>query len=224
MTPQSGAAPGGVLVSDFDGTMTHHDFYKLAIESLLPPGTPDYWAEYRAGTITHFEALRRYFAAIRASEAEVLAVVDRMELDPDLPGAVAELRGAGWAVVITSAGCDWYIRRLLAAAGVDLEVHANPGRFESGRGLLMELPVDSPYLSPTLGVDKALVVRRHLNEGRTVAFAGDGFPDATPALLVRGELRFARGDLAELLGRECQDYRPFDTWSDVARVLLRRGV
>jgi 2-hydroxy-3-keto-5-methylthiopentenyl-1-phosphate phosphatase len=65
MTPQPEAAPGGVLVSDFDGTMTRHDFYKLAIESLLSPDTPDYWAEYRAGTITHFEALRQYFAAIR---------------------------------------------------------------------------------------------------------------------------------------------------------------
>jgi len=58
---------GSVLVSDFDGTMTRHDFYKLAIESLLPPDTPDYWAEYRTGAITHFEALRLYFAAIRAA-------------------------------------------------------------------------------------------------------------------------------------------------------------
>jgi 2-hydroxy-3-keto-5-methylthiopentenyl-1-phosphate phosphatase len=222
MTPQPEAAPGGVLVSDFDGTMTRHDFYKLAIESLLSPDTPDYWAEYRAGTITHFEALGQYFAAIRASEADVLAVIERMELDPELPAAVAELRRAGWAVVVTSAGCDWYIRRLLATAGVQVEVHANPGRFVPGRGLLMELPVDSSYLSSTLGIDKAGVVRRHLEEGRTVAFAGDGFPDATPALLVPGELRFARGDLADLLEREGQDYRPFNTWSDIARALLRR--
>jgi 2-hydroxy-3-keto-5-methylthiopentenyl-1-phosphate phosphatase len=220
MTPQRAAIRGGVLVSDFDGTMTRHDFYKLAIESLLPPGTPDYWAEYRAGAITHFEALRRYFAAIRAGRKEVLRVVDRMKLDPDLPEAVADLREAGWDVVVTSAGCDWYIRRLLAAADVNVEVHANPGRFEPGRGLLMEMPTDSPYLSPTLGVDKARVVRRHLDEGRTVAFAGDGFPDAEPALLVPGTLRFARGDLAELLDREGQDYQPFDTWSDIARVLL----
>lgn len=38
-----------VLVSDFDGTMTRHDFYKLAVESLVPAETPDYWAEYRTG-------------------------------------------------------------------------------------------------------------------------------------------------------------------------------
>jgi 2,3-diketo-5-methylthio-1-phosphopentane phosphatase len=213
----------GVLVSDFDGTMTRHDFYKLAIESLLPPDTPDYWAEYRAGTVTHFEALRRYFACIRASEAEVLAVVERMELDPQLPAAVAALREAGWGVVVTSAGCDWYIRRLLGAAGVEVEVHSNPGRFEAGKGLLMELPTGSPYLSQMLGVDKKEIVRRFLAEGRTVAFAGDGFPDADPARLVPGELRFARGDLATVLRTEGLPFHPFETWSDIARVLLARG-
>jgi 2,3-diketo-5-methylthio-1-phosphopentane phosphatase len=220
MTPQPGETRGGVLVSDFDGTMTRHDFYKLAIESLLPPDVPDYWAEYRTGAITHFEALRRYFASIRASEAEVLEVVDRMELDPDLPAAAADLRRAGWEVVVTSAGCDWYIRRLLAAAGVEVEVHSNPGRFVAGQGLLMEMPTGSPYLSRTLGVDKAKVVRGHLDAGRTVAFAGDGFPDAESARLVPAGLRFARGDLADVLDREKLAYRPFETWSDIAHALL----
>lgn len=217
------STPARVLVSDFDGTMTRHDFYKLTIESLLPPDTPDYWAEYRAGTITHFEALRRYFACIRASEAEVLALVERMELDPQLPAAVSALREAGWGVVVTSAGCDWYIRRLLGAAGVEVEVHSNPGRFEAGKGLLMEMPMGSPYLSQTLGVDKKEIVRRFVAEGRTVAFAGDGFPDADPARLVPGDLRFARGDLATVLRTEGLPFHAFETWSDIARVLLARG-
>lgn len=215
-------ASGGVLVSDFDGTMTRNDFYKLAVERLVPAGTPDYWAEYRAGAITHFEALRRYFASIRFGEAEVLAVVDAMELDPGLPDAVERLRERGWRVVVTSAGCDWYIRRLLAAVGVEVEVHANPGRFEAGKGLLMEMPTSSPYLSPTLGVDKARAVRTHLDAGRVVAFAGDGFPDAESARLVPAELRFARADLASVLESEGLPFRPFEAWSDIARALLER--
>jgi 2-hydroxy-3-keto-5-methylthiopentenyl-1-phosphate phosphatase len=222
MTPRLSTNAARVLVSDFDGTMTRHDFYKLAIESLVPPNTPDYWSDYREGTITHFEALRRYFASIPASEAEVLAVVDRMELDPGLRIAVESLRRAGWEVVVTSAGCDWYIRRLLAVAGVELDVHSNPGRFVAGKGLLMEMPTGSPYLSPTLGVDKARVVRRLLDEGRMVAFAGDGFPDAESARLVPGEMRFARGDLADVLEGEGMEFCRFNTWSDIARDLLGR--
>ena len=222
MSTQTGVTQGGVLVSDFDGTMTRHDFYKLALESLVSSNTPDYWAEYRAGTITHFEALRRYFSHIRASEAEVLAAVDGMELDPRLPQAVAELRNAGWDVIVTSAGCDWYIKRLLAAAGVEIEVHSNPGRFESGKGLLMQMPTESPYLCQNLGVDKARVVRHHLAEGRTVAFAGDGFPDAEAARLVPDGLRFAKADLASVLQGDGLAFHPFEVWSDIARVILER--
>jgi 2,3-diketo-5-methylthio-1-phosphopentane phosphatase len=212
-----------VLVSDFDGTMTRHDFYKLVIESLLPPGTTDYWAAYRAGRITHFEALRRYFAAIRATEEEVLAIVGRMELDPYLRTAVAALHQAGWSVVVTSAGCDWYIRKLLGAAGVNVKVYSNPGRFVAGEGLLMEMPKSSPYFSPNLGIDKAAVVKRHLRDGCTVAFAGDGFPDVEPARYVPAELRFARGDLASELRDEVLAFHPFETWSDIARVLVQGG-
>jgi HAD superfamily phosphoserine phosphatase-like hydrolase len=203
--------------------MTRHDFYKLAIERLLSPETPDYWAAYRDGAITHFEALRSYFAAIRASEEEVLAVVRQMELDPNLPAVVDSLRRAGWSVVVTSAGCNWYIGKLLATAGVDVEVHANPGRFEAGNGLVMEMPTGSRFWSPTLGIDKADVVRGYLNEGRTVGFAGDGFPDEEAARLVPADLRFARGDLAAVLGSAKLPFHWFESWSDIAHTLLHRG-
>ena len=151
--------------------------------------------------MTHFEALQAIFASIRADRETVNAVVDRMELDPELSSALARLRRSGWDVVVMSAGCEWYIRILLGKAGVDLPVFSNPGRFEEGRGLLMELPRGSPFFSPTLGIDKAAVVRHGIAEGRRVAFAGDGFPDLDPARLVPASLRFARGDLARVLER-----------------------
>ncbi|WP_439622608.1 HAD-IB family phosphatase [Gemmata sp.] len=220
MRPQT---PGKVLVTDFDGTMTREDFYRLVVGSLLPRGTPDHWSEYRRGEVTHFECLRRYFASIRASEAEVLAAVATMGLDPDLPASVAALEAAGWGVVVASAGSEWYIRKLLGAAGVEIEVHSNPGRFVEGQGLLLEMPTGSPFLSPTLGVDKAKVVRAHLDAGRTVAFAGDGFPDADAARLVPAELRFARADLASVLQTEGLAFRAFDAWSEVARDLIAKG-
>ena len=196
MSSQPSSTPSKVLVSDFDGTMTQHDFYKLAIELLLPRETPDYWVEYRAGTITHFEALRRYFAAIRATNEEVLAVLRKMNLDSGLSMAVEDLRQAGWQIVIASAGCEWYIHRLLDEAGVSVEVHSNPGHLQPGQGLQMEMPQGSPFLSATLGINKTAIVERFLADGAIVAFAGDGFPDADPARLVPENLRFARGDVS----------------------------
>ena len=147
----------------------------------------------------------------------MLAVVRRMELDPELPAAVAGLRSAGWRVVVTSAGCDWYIRRLLAAAGVEIEVHANPGGFEAGKGLLMEMPAGSPYLSPTLGVDKAGVVRGYLDAGADGGVRRRRVPGrgAGPARVRAGCASPAATWPTCCGGSGCRSTRS-TTWSDIA--------
>src|SRR4051794_3152451 len=134
-------APMGrhILVSDFDGTMTRREFYELVRERLLPPDVPDYWIAYRAGRMTHFEALRRFFLAAEGGEAALIALAGDMGLEPDLAAQVAALGRAGWETVVVSAGCSWYIDRLLSGAGVSIEVHANPGHIAGGR-LVMDFP------------------------------------------------------------------------------------
>lgn len=209
-----------LLVSDFDGTMTRNEFYRLAIEQLLPSDCPDFWRDYRAGTLTHFEALDRYFRSIRASEQQILGLLKQMELEPRLSASVDALADAGWKVVIASAGCAWYIDRLLDQAGVEIEVHANPGEFAPTTGLKMRLPIDSPYFSHEFGIDKAGVVRAGLRQGIKVAFVGDGLPDADAAKLVPEELRFARGALASLLADEGLSFRTYSCWAEVAENLL----
>src|SRR5687767_13177201 len=103
------AGQGGALVSDFDGTLAREDFFRLALRHLVPAGVPDYWSEHLAGRLTHFEAMRAYYAAIRVPEAEVLRVVEGLGIPPDLAGWVERLGRAGWRVVVASAGCAWYI-------------------------------------------------------------------------------------------------------------------
>ena len=209
----------GVLVTDFDGTITQEDFFRVATETFAPSGMAEYWQGYLAGRYTHFEALRGIFGTIRATEAELLEAVARLRPEPDLAAWVEKLEAAGWDVVVASAGCGWYIERVLEAAGVRLEVHSSPGRFSETEGLVMELPTGSRFLSPTHGIDKAAVVRAAREEGRTVAFAGDGFPDAPAAKLVEESRRFARADLARALKSEGLAFRPFGRWADVARTL-----
>ena len=212
--------PTRMLVSDFDGTMTKFDFFDLARRDLPTAAGRDFWREYVEGRITHFEALAGIFASIRTDWRGIEDVVARMELDPGLAEAVRRLRAAGWEVVVASAGCGWYIRRLLEGAGVDLEVHANPGTFAPETGLALSPPLDSPYYLRETGIDKSAVVRAALARDPDAAFAGDGRPDLAPALLVRPERRFARGWLAEHLAKEGHGFRPFAAWSDVAAELL----
>ena len=49
--------PPRILVSDFDGTMTKYDFFDLARRELPSAADHDFWQDYVAGKITHFEAL-----------------------------------------------------------------------------------------------------------------------------------------------------------------------
>lgn len=214
--------PKAVFVTDFDGTMTANDFYKLAAERLLPPDALTPWDGYRAGRLTHFEALRDIFARLRAPESALLELVAAMDPDPLLAQSVARLRAAGWVVAVASAGCGWYITRVLEGLGLagQVEVHTNPGSYDPATGLRMEAPLDSPFHCAETGVDKAALVRFHLERGARVAFAGDGFADLPAALETPAERRFARADLAQALRERGQDFRPFERWSQVAGALL----
>lgn len=211
-----------IFVTDFDGTVARQDFYQLVLAKLLPRNVPNYWQQYVHGQITHFEVLRNYFSLIRQNEADVLRLLDDLEMDPAFPESLRRLREAGWDVVIASAGCSWYIEKLLADLDDPPVVHANPGRFVPGQGLIMELPHGSSFFSAVNGIDKTYVVKTAQAQvgANHVAYAGDGPTDVVPALLVPSHLRFARGELAKVLREKGQAFHPFDRWSEAARKLL----
>jgi 2-hydroxy-3-keto-5-methylthiopentenyl-1-phosphate phosphatase len=209
-----------ILVSDFDGTMTKYDFFDLARRDLPSAADHDFWQDFVDGKITHFEALAGIFASIRTDLPTIEDLVERMELDPSLPDSIHRLRAAGWEIVVASAGCDWYIRRLLAKAGVQLEVHANPGVFAPETGLLLSLPIDSPYFKRETGIDKSAIVQKALDFDPGAVFAGDGRPDLAPSKLVAPARRFATGWLAHHLKNDGEEFRPFETWSQIADALL----
>ena len=209
-----------VFVTDFDGTLTRQDFYNLFLEQLYPADAPDQWSAFSSGKITHFECLRNIYAHVPVGEAKLRAFLDQIELPPDLPGLLAKLNLAGWEVVVASAGSRWYIEQLLAREKVSLPVHTNGGRIVDGR-LVMELPTESPFFHPHAGIDKAAVVKSFLDDGREVAFAGDGITDIPPALLVPPGLRFATGYLAARLKERGEPFRAFDEWSEIVGMLMK---
>ena len=213
------------LVSDFDGTFTRQEFYDLAMRDGLVDGLSDYWTAYAAGRISHFDAISGIFSHIRCSEATMRELIAQMEPDLKTPNALRALAAAGWDSVIVSNGCQWYIdivmeRLGLVEAGLAPPVHACPGRFVEGQGLIMKAPSDSPYFRPDFGVDKKLLIEDLQSRYVRVAFAGNGSPDLQASLAVPRELRFARGWLARRFDQDSVPYRPFDAWSEVADALL----
>jgi 2,3-diketo-5-methylthio-1-phosphopentane phosphatase len=211
----------GILVSDFDGTVTRYDFFDRVRKRWPFPPQDDPWEKFVAGEITHFQALAEIFGSIRTTEADLLKLADSMELDASFAKSARALQESGWEIVIASAGCRWYIEYLLKKAGVSVSVYANPGVFDPERGLLMSLPERTPFFSPTKGVNKAAIVQDALKRSDLVAFAGDGRPDLRSAILVRPELRFARGWLAQALSERGEIFHPFECWSEIADLLWK---
>ena len=205
-----------ILISDFDGTLTRYDFFDLVRKRWPVPPEDDPWEKFVNGQITHFQALAEIFARIRTSEADLLELANSMELDSSFAKSARELQERRWEIVIASAGCDWYIRFLLNKAKVSVLLYANPGVFDPKCGLQMSLPERSRFFSPTTGVNKLEIVRDALVRSDRVAFAGDGRPDMEPALLVKPELRFARGWLAEAFRERGEKFHPFEHWSQIA--------
>lgn len=240
MIPRAGNSR--VFISDFDGTMTAGDFCDVVIERLLPPDTPDFIAGYLAGRITHFEAMRGIMGHVRGDEAALHDALGRVEIETGLAAAITRLQRNGWPLVIVSAGCDWYIHRLLAARGIqvlpawhgiEMEIarlrpdappaallYTNPGEWTPGRGIVMRMPSDSPYYSPEAGINKAGLVAAALEHFDEVGFAGNGRLDLDAALGVPPERRFARGRLAEELAARAEPFQPFTRWSDIAERLM----
>jgi 2-hydroxy-3-keto-5-methylthiopentenyl-1-phosphate phosphatase len=214
--------PRNLLVTDFDGTLTEFDFYEKALEHVDKRDMPDYWSLYSSKKITHFEAMKGIFSHIRCSRDEVEAIMDSLNIEPELSDALESLKEAGWKVAIVSAGSRWYIDRILRKLRVpeeSVEIHASPGEFSPERGLVLSLPHDSPYCSESHGIDKVRIVEEGLARYNRVAFAGNGPPDLQPSLRVPAELRFARQWLAETLRSRGDAFHLFERWKQVAERL-----
>lgn len=216
------AIPAGVLITDFDGTITERDFYLLLVERYMEPDAMQIWDAYRAGKLTHFEAMQSFFSHTPTDEGQLATLLRDTQPDAQFAEAARALEEAGWDLTIVSAGCSWYIERILEATGVRATVHSNPGRIVPGKGLVMDLNAGAPFFDSDVGVDKAAVVRDALRRFPEVAFAGDGPPDVAPALLVRSDRRFARGFLAEELDRRGEGFVGYTAWHGVVDVLLGR--
>jgi hypothetical protein len=53
----------GILISDFDSTLTRYDFFDLVRKRWPTSPDDDPWEKYVAGKVTHFQALAEIFAA-----------------------------------------------------------------------------------------------------------------------------------------------------------------
>lgn len=207
------------LVSDFDGTISETDaFYLLRPYFVDQDLTP--WQEYLSGHRSHLNALQEMFSRLRLPEAELLKIIDTIKWDHSFLKVAAYCQEMKIPLYICSAGCDYYIQRLVSKylQEYNITLVSNHGVYDQQTGLKLVPPSeDSPYYDAEVGISKAAIVNSLQQQGYEVIYAGDGPPDFSPAQIA--DVVFAKKNLLE----KCQEAgiatQAFETFDNVLTYL-----
>lgn len=201
-----------VFLSDFDGTATALDFYKIVLNAIGPTGW-DYVTEYRKTGKVDYHFLNRIFGWLDLTQEAYEGLLDTIEIDHTLSTLIRFLEAHQIDFSFVSAGFDRYILDVLQRKGFGpLPLITNPGIFKGGR--MKMLPDESsPFYSPVFGIDKGLVVADFKKHYDLVYFAGDTEPDFSAAKAA--DVVFAKGELIPLLLAANKDFIAFKRYEEL---------
>ncbi|MFT8872099.1 MAG: MtnX-like HAD-IB family phosphatase [Sporolactobacillus sp.] len=206
-----------LFLSDFDGTLSDKDFFKIIIDRYFPEQREQLYAQWEAKTMSDLDYLSRIFQAIGRDQAGIDEDILSIPFDRYAKQVIEHVQRLGGDFVVISAGTDYYIRRIFAHHGIKhVNIFSNPGVY-SEHGIRLEVDPNSPYYSPLYGIDKAKVTEDLMKNYRTVFFAGDSRPDLEAACLA--DVIFARERLKALLDERHRAYVPIQNFADVEHYL-----
>ena len=205
------------LLVDFDGTACLQDVSEMLLDAFGEPGWERFDDAVDRGEMGLREAGEHQVAMLRGSLEEMLAfALERAELAPTFASF------AGWAdahslpLTLASDGFGFYIRPILAAAGLDrFEVVTNELAFRDGRAQLRH-PNGHPECIGC-GTCKMLAAWRLRDAHGPIAFVGEGQSDRYGALY--SDVVFAKDALVQICERDGVPYRPWQTFEDVRGTL-----
>ena len=201
------------FISDFDGTLTKKDFYKILSDAYIKEDLSSLIKSWKDGKIKDREYLSYVFNNVKRSEAEILEDILNIPFDPFAKDFIKQVKAAGGDFIIISAGTSYYIDKILEKHNIQgVDVYSNKGMFKDN-GIYFDLDENSEFYSDLYGIDKLIVVQKLKANYKKVFYAGDSGPDLKPALV--SDVVFAKGELRELLKKEKKQFIEFENFSEV---------
>ena len=208
------------FVSDFDGTLTSRDFYRIIIDKYLKDQGKALYAQWKQTRKINVEFLNIIFGSMDLSLCDLKDEILRIPLDPAAGDFIREVRKNGGEFIIVSAGTSYYIDILLKHLGIDVTVISMQGIYQD-RGIRIIPDVQSPYYSEVFGLDKRKVIEDIKKDYDVVFFAGDSEPDLAAAKAA-GYV-FAKNELGKMLAEEERQYIEYADYSDIRTWMKREG-
>ena len=201
------------FISDFDGTLTKKDFYKILSEAYLKDEFSPLFKDWKNGKMKDREYLSYVFNNVKRSEVEIDEDILNIPLDPFTKDFIEQIKNAGGDFIVISAGTSYYIDKIFEKHNIEgVDVYSNKGIFKDN-GIYFDLDENSEFYSDRYGIDKLVVVEKLKDKYKKIFYAGDSEPDVKPALAC--DMVFAKGELIELLKKEKKEFIEFENFSEV---------
>ena len=201
------------FISDFDGTLTKKDFYKILSDTYYKEELMPIYKSWKNGEMKNREYLNYVFNNVHRSESELLEDILNISFDPTAIGFIDKVKAAGGDFIIISAGSNYYIDKVLEKNHIKgVDVYSNKSIFKDN-GIHFDLDEHDKYYSDQNGIDKLIVVEKLRSNYKKIFYAGDSTPDLKPALI--SDAVFAKGKLVNLLKKENKDFIEFENFSEI---------
>lgn len=201
------------FVSDFDGTLTERDFYKIITEEYLKEECKDMYTDWQNKKIKDVDYLGYIFKNIRRNERQIDEDINKIKLDPFALEFINNIKKYGGDFIVVSAGTGYYIERVFKNNGIkDVKIYTNKGIFKDN-GIHFLLDKNSEFYSEIYGIDKSKVIKKLKGQYDKIFYAGDSEPDLKAALL--SDVIFSKAQLSELLKNANRDFIEFNNFYDI---------
>jgi 2,3-diketo-5-methylthio-1-phosphopentane phosphatase len=222
MQSKTSTAPGPIVFTDFDGTITLRDVTDEILSQLAHPSWQAVEQEWTRGLIGSRECLERQIALVDASAEQLDALIDAVPVDPTFAHFYHFTRQRAIPLYVLSEGFDYVIARILKRAGMEgpvrngLQVFSSALRLE-GRRLIPSFPHSVEPCAHGCGTCKAALLRRFGKGKYPVIFVGDGLSDRFA--VDEADLVFAKRQLLAYCQEHGKACHPFNTFAEVEQAV-----
>ncbi|MCF8019649.1 MAG: MtnX-like HAD-IB family phosphatase [Vallitaleaceae bacterium] len=206
-----------IFISDFDGTITLKDFYWIIIDDYIGEKGRDHYLAWKKKEKIGLTFLNKIFTWHKFTQADHDTVLSKVVIDSTFKRLDTWTQDHNMDLMVLSAGFRYYIDYAMDLAALShIPIITNEGSFRNGH-FKMQANEKSWFYHKVYGVDKEKVVLHYKKKYKKVYFAGDSEPDYKAAL--SADIRFAKGELLELLKASGHTYYLFETFADIIDIL-----
>ncbi|HEY8892783.1 MAG TPA: MtnX-like HAD-IB family phosphatase [Clostridium sp.] len=201
------------FISDFDGTLTKKDFYKMLSDTYYKKELEPIFKSWKNGEMKDREYLNYVFNNVHRNEVELHEDILNIAFDPAAKAFIERVKAAGGDFIVISAGTNYYIDKVLEKNNIEgVDVYSNKSIFKDN-GIHFDLDEQGEFYSDLYGIDKLIVLQKLKANYKKVFYAGDSTPDLKPAL--ESDVVFAKGKLVNLLKKEKKEFIEFENFSEI---------